>query len=126
MMPSTRNSQESRATTRAMILAAVFVCLFGIATWADEHIVQPVNGDYSTILIADAVLIKYQDRANGILYLYTKAAGCNENFYLSVGSFSGSHTADAYSLSRDIGLAGGGWTWHGVPGYLTRMWQGGE
>jgi len=107
-MRSFRNSQESRATAHVVILATVFVCLICIATWADEHIVQPVNGDYSAVSFADQILIKYEDRGNGTLSLYTQAAGYNEDFYLGAGSFSGAHAVDAYSLSREIQLSGGG------------------
>ena len=99
---------QSRVTARVVIAATVFLCLFGIGIWANEHIVQPVNGDYSSVSFADEVLIKYQDRGNGTLYLNTQAAGYNENFYLGAGSFSGWHAADAYSLSREIELSGGG------------------
>jgi len=79
-----------------------------MATWADEHIVQPVNGVYSDGFTADEVLIKYQDLCNGALYLYTEAAGYSDYFDLTAGSFSGWHAVNAYSLNRKIELAGGG------------------
>ena len=107
-MASITSSQESRLTAGAVILAVVVLCLFGMAAWADEHIVQPVNGDYSTMLLADEILITYKDLCNGSLSLYTQAAGYTDDFYLSAGSFSGSHAADAYSLSRELQLSGGG------------------
>jgi len=112
-MPSIRSSLQSRLAARVMILAAVFVCLFGIATWADEHIVQPVNCDYSTASFADQMLIKCQDRGNGTLPLNTQAEGYSEYFNLIEGKLSGWHAAGACSLTRDMGVASGGSIWQG-------------
>jgi len=54
------------------------------------------------------VYIKYSDSDHGELSLKTLAAGYSDDFSLTAGSFSGSHTADAYSLAREIELSGGG------------------
>jgi len=112
-MQSIRSSQGSRFTVPVLIAVTVLSCLFGIAAWADEHIVQPVNGVYSDGFTANEVLIKYQDLCNGSLHLVTGSVGYTDDFYVTAGSFSGWHAADACPLTRDIGVAGGDSTWQG-------------
>ncbi len=111
-MPSIRSSLQSRLIARVTIATSVFLCFICIAAWGEDylehHLVQPVGGEYSTTLSAEKVRIEYFDSYHGELSLKTSAAGYSDDFYLTSGSFSGSHTADAYSLSREIELSGGG------------------
>jgi len=113
MLSIGRSSQESKAAARVMISAAVFVYLFGMATWADEHIIEPVNGVYFGEFSADAVLIKYADLCDGGCTWSLDLRDNTVDFYVTAGSFSCWHASDACSLTRDTGVAGGGLTWQG-------------
>lgn len=111
-MPRIMSSLQSRLMSRVIIATSVFLCFICIAAWGEDylehHLVQPVGGEYSTTLSAEKVRIEYFDSYHGELFLKTLAAGYSDDFYLTSESFSGSHTADAYSLAREIKLSGGG------------------
>jgi len=112
MMSGIRSGLQSRLAPRDDSGCCLRMPI-GIATLADEHILEPVNGVYFGEFSADAVLIKYADLCDGSLHLITRAAEYTDDFYVTAGSFSGWHAADACPLTRDIGVAGGGLTWQG-------------